>query len=226
MSLMLHDATLERGGTQVADIALVDITGLDEFIEGIEIRARRRTIFEEGLLSAVREDAVVRLQAQVGTCDGLEQTHAMHVMVEITPRAGVIEIREVVLALMAKRRMPEVMTHGDGLYEIEIEPERHADGTADAANHLQVEGASRDIVVTHERKDLRFICATRIERVVNDLLDVYHEARAPKIDVRILITLVELAYALVVTARIRREHGLNCGVTRTQLCLLVLGKFK
>lgn len=61
---------------------------------------------------------------------------------------------------------------------------------------------------------------------MNDLLDVYHEARTPKVDVRIFITLVELAYALVVTACIWREHGLNCGVTRSQLCLLVLGKLK
>ena len=115
-----------------------------------------------------------------------------------------VEIGEIVLALMAKRRVPEVMTDGDGLYEVEVEAKRHADGAPHATDHLQVKGTTRDVVVAHEREDLRLVRASRVKRIVDDLLDVDDEARAPKVDVRVLVALRELAYALVITAGIGR----------------------
>ena len=128
----------------------------------------------------------------------------MHVVIEVATGTCVVEIGEVVLALMAKRRVPEVMTDGDGLYEVEVEAKRHADGAPHATDHLQVKGTTRDVVVAHEREDLRLVRATRVERIVDDLLDVDDEARAPEVDVRVLVALRELAYALVITAGIGR----------------------
>ena len=126
----------------------------------------------------------------------------MHVVIEVATGTCVVEIGEVVLALMAKRRVPEVMTDGDGLYEVEVEAKRHADGAPHATDHLQMKGTTRDVVVAHEREDLRLVRTTRVERIVDDLLDV--DARAPEVDVRVLVALRELAYALVITAGIGR----------------------
>ena len=128
----------------------------------------------------------------------------MHVVIEVAIGTCVVEIGEVVLALMAKRRVPEVMTDGDGLYEVEVEAKRHADGAPHATDHLKVKGTTRDVVVAHEREDLRLVRATRVERIVDDLLDVDDEARAPEVDVRVLVALRELTYALVITAGIGR----------------------
>jgi len=150
----------------------------------------------------------------------------MHVMVEVAPGTRMVEIREVVLALMAEGRVTEVMADGYGLDEVEVEAERHADGAPHPADHLQVEGAARDIVVAYERKDLCLVGATRVERVVDDLLDIHDEARTAQVDIRIFVALGKLAYALVITAGKRREHGLGCSMTCAQFRLLVLGKLK
>ena len=153
------DAALERARTQVADVVLVDVALLDQRVEVGERRAGLGAVLEEGLLAAVRDDAVVGLKAQVGARDGLEQPHAVDVVVEVAPRARMVELGQVVLALVTKRRVPEVVPDGDGLDEVEVEAESGSDGAPDPAHHLQVERAAGNVVVADEAEDLRLVGA-------------------------------------------------------------------
>ena len=118
------------------------------------------------------------------------------------------------------------MPDGDGLDEVEVEPEGGSDGAADPAHHLQVKRTACDIVVADEAEDLRLVGAARIEGVVDDLLDVDDEAGSPEVHVGVLVMVHALADALAVLAGVLGQQRLLRRMPLAQQLLFLVGEFE
>jgi hypothetical protein len=103
----------------------------------------------------------------------------MDVMTEVPSGMLIEQFVEKPLPCMAKRGMPDVMSEGDRLDQIKVKMQGAADGPRDPGNELHVQASARDIVVSIEGENLRFIGIAVIIRTVQYLIDVADERRSP-----------------------------------------------
>ena len=175
-----HDTALERHGAQVPDghVSLVPAAAHDaaELVEAGEAACLEHLPFA---FAVVADHAVERLQGEVAAVEHVEHAYALHVVEEPAARALVEHVVQEALAGVAEGRVADVVAKGDGLDEVEVEPERQTDVPRHATHELHVEAAARDVVVGAQGEYLRLAGEAVVGRQVDDLLGVTHEGRAP-----------------------------------------------
>ena len=110
--------------------------------------------------------------------------------------------------------MADVVTEGNGLDEIQVQMEGRADGAGDAGDQLNVEGATGDVVVFVEGKDLGLVGIAVVVGAMHDLVNVMHEGGTPYAP----LVLDQVAAANHVA--IRKGHGREGAVVPIRLDLL------
>ena len=98
-------------------------------------------------LAVVRDDAVERVERDIQREDPVEDADAVHVVIEISARLGVIHLVEVPLPRVPEGGVPDVVPEGDRLDEVEVQPEDGADRARDAGDELYVQSTAGDVVV-------------------------------------------------------------------------------
>ena len=136
------------------DGATVRPARLDPAVELVERRqgARLEDLLLE--LAVVADDAVERLEREVAATKDVEHTDALHVMEEPPARALVVDVVEEALPRVPEGRMADVVTEGDGLDEVEVEPERATDVPSHPRHELHVQATTSEVVVCPKREDL------------------------------------------------------------------------
>ena len=192
-----HDAAFERRRTQGLDLTRVGRAPLDRFIELF-----KRSRFAEAQhllreLPVVAERSVEGLQADVSAIELVHYAHGVHVVAEAEAGVTLVVFRQVTLASVAERRMPEVVAERDGLDELDVQPEEFSDSARDAAHELHVETPPAYVVVLDEGENLRLVGIAVIGGYVDYLLDVARErgARERRAIVRVVFAAEDFGVA-------------------------------
>lgn len=88
---------------------------------------------------------------------------------------------------MPERRVPDVVTNGDSLYQFEVKPQRLTYLARDTRHQVHVRGATRYVVVFVKRKDLRLVRTSVKKLAVDYAVGVHGELRAQRIAVRAFV---------------------------------------
>ena len=174
-----HDTAFQCGRDQFLRSALLRITHFHLLIKHLKICIRLRLIFLHFHLAIMADDPIQCLQAQIHRKDSVKHPRTVNIMVKIASCMIMINLAELPLPLMSKRRMTDVMSDRNCLDQIQIQVQRLSNVTRCSRYKLYMRCASGNIIVFIQRKHLCFIRITVIIRDMHDLFTIPDKCRAP-----------------------------------------------
>jgi hypothetical protein len=133
----------------------------------------------------VAENAVQDLEGEVESppplFQAIEKADTLDAMEKRTDAVSLADAREDALAVVAERRVANIMAQGDSLQEVLVQAQKLADGASDLRQELDVQHPMADMFVVDEVKDLGLVDATGIGLGVEDAIGVCKFWRCPSV---------------------------------------------
>ena len=105
----------------------------------------------------------------------------MDVVIKTASAAVLIQLAEIPLSRVAEGRMPQVVPQGDGLDQLQIQPQDGADIPGDPGDQLYVQRPAGDVVVVIKREHLGLVRIAVIYGQMQNLFRIPHKNGPPEV---------------------------------------------
>ena len=102
-------------------------------------------------------------------------------MIKISARALKIQLPQHPLPRMPKRSMPDIMSQGNGLDQVRVQPKDASDISGNPGHQLHMLGTPGNIIIPVKGKDLGFVSIAVVIGNMHDLLGIPHKGGPPQV---------------------------------------------